>query len=102
MVGETVTVLGTNFEPKETVDIFLAGASVQQVQADEQGGFKMSFEVPDGVEAGSTTISAKGETSERDAQSEFELKGSDGVTPGSSTPLITGPTKLTGPTSSSK
>ena len=45
-VGESVEVSGTNFYQNETVDIHLHASLVKQVQADSQGGFDTSIEVP--------------------------------------------------------
>jgi hypothetical protein len=74
-VGEAVQISGTNFYSKETVDIHLHATLVEQVEADGQGTFRVTIEVPnDAPPPGfSTTISATGETSAKSATATFEV-----------------------------
>jgi len=74
-VGDAVQISGTNFYPNETVDIHLHATLVEQVEADGQGTFRVTIEVPnDAPPAGfSTTISATGETSAKSAKAPFVI-----------------------------
>jgi hypothetical protein len=74
-VGESVEISGTKFYKNETVDIRLHATLVEQVQANGQGAFRVTIEVPDDAPPPgfSTTITATGETSAKSAQAPFAV-----------------------------
>jgi hypothetical protein len=72
-IGGTVTVRGTGFWPKETVDIHVAATLVKQVEVDTNGSFKSTIVIPSSAPPPDfgTSIPVSGESSAKSAQSPF-------------------------------
>lgn len=88
--GTGVTASGTGFTPGETIQITVNGASLGTAQADQNGNFTTSVQVPN-VAPGQYVVTATGQTSGASASASFVVTGA-GAT---ATPTVTatpGPT----------
>jgi hypothetical protein len=72
--GSQVTVAGEKFWPTELIDIYLHAALIGQVQADDNGAFSTTINVPSSAPTPNfpTTITAAGRSSAKSAMASFE------------------------------
>jgi hypothetical protein len=71
--GTNITATGANFKPTETVDVSFNGVSVGTPVVDANGGFNLSFTVPNNMQLGTYGVLATGRNSGLSASAQFTL-----------------------------